>query len=558
MSDRDDMIPSFGAHDGADDVLRPEWTSDGHVDEGTIHAWIDGAFDTAAHAEVAAHVETCAHCARAVAEARGFVAGAARVVRALDGVPRGVVPQDDAARAASRIIAAARDEAPRVSVTTTMRRPWYASAAWRAAAALVVVVGGGGLVYSRTSGNDVLVTRVAETMDSASVDASVDASREASREAAAAAPLPSPSPSTLSSAAAPVVPPSSTPVNERDLSASRESMAKRSRGADVATAQSVVASAPAMGAASAPPAGSGASANAAASAADASPPAAKAAPVMPAAPAVVVAAPAPTAERRAMSDAVGAVVASPRAAAMRVRADEAVTTRMIRGTVVSASGVPVDNAGVIVVASTNGVTTDASGAFALRVSRDSVELMIRRIGYEVVKVPVPAARDTAPLRVVMRAGTQTLSAVTTTSVPSAAGATSSARRALAPRGVQDAACWQLQGVIARRAEQPLDAQASVRALSAEGLGRDDRITAQWINWPTTGRTVSMSLARAGNGYSGQARIDNVMWRAALEQRGASWRVVFTPDTSVSTGTTAAAIATQSYELLVATTDVCKS
>ena len=58
-----------------------------HPDEGTIHAWLDGALPDAEARRVAEHVEhgACAECAKAVAEARGLIAGASRIVGALDG-----------------------------------------------------------------------------------------------------------------------------------------------------------------------------------------------------------------------------------------------------------------------------------------------------------------------------------------------------------------------------------------------------------------------------------------------------------------------------------------
>ncbi|MDB4877523.1 MAG: hypothetical protein JWM41_3969 [Gemmatimonadetes bacterium] len=64
-----------------------------HLDEGTIHAWLDQALppDEAARAE--AHVRVCAECAAMVAEARGMIAGASRIVSALDAVPAGVIPR---------------------------------------------------------------------------------------------------------------------------------------------------------------------------------------------------------------------------------------------------------------------------------------------------------------------------------------------------------------------------------------------------------------------------------------------------------------------------------
>jgi Putative zinc-finger len=65
-----------------------------HLDEGTIHAWLDGgrALDEAEAARVEAHVAECATCAAAVAEARGLIAGASRVLSALDHAPANVVP----------------------------------------------------------------------------------------------------------------------------------------------------------------------------------------------------------------------------------------------------------------------------------------------------------------------------------------------------------------------------------------------------------------------------------------------------------------------------------
>src|SRR5690242_7330430 len=64
-----------------------------HPEEGTIHAWLDGALDAEESARVEQHVAECAACANAVAEARGFVAGASRILAALDDVPAGVVPR---------------------------------------------------------------------------------------------------------------------------------------------------------------------------------------------------------------------------------------------------------------------------------------------------------------------------------------------------------------------------------------------------------------------------------------------------------------------------------
>ncbi|HTE45585.1 MAG TPA: zf-HC2 domain-containing protein [Gemmatimonadaceae bacterium] len=63
-----------------------------HLDEGTIHAWLDGELPAADQAQAERHVGECAECATALAEARGLIAGATRIVSALDVVPAGVVP----------------------------------------------------------------------------------------------------------------------------------------------------------------------------------------------------------------------------------------------------------------------------------------------------------------------------------------------------------------------------------------------------------------------------------------------------------------------------------
>ena len=68
-----------------------------HLDEGTIHAWLDGALDAEEAARVERHAAECATCAAAVAEARGLVAGASRILGALDNVPGGVLPQETGA-----------------------------------------------------------------------------------------------------------------------------------------------------------------------------------------------------------------------------------------------------------------------------------------------------------------------------------------------------------------------------------------------------------------------------------------------------------------------------
>jgi len=111
-----------------------------HLDEGTIHAWLDGELPEAERAAAEAHVAQCAKCAAAVAEARGFVAASSRILTALDAVPSGVLPSTAAP------ITATRSMVPR---------------AWMAVAAVLVL--GIGTVIATRSPRDVAALRVAET-----------------------------------------------------------------------------------------------------------------------------------------------------------------------------------------------------------------------------------------------------------------------------------------------------------------------------------------------------------------------------------------------------------
>lgn len=97
-----------------------------HLDEGTIHAWIDGELTPEQASELEAHVKDCATCAAMVAEARGLVAASTRILTALDQVPGGVLPS--VPDIASAPVQAAR-------------RRWYQRTDVRAAAALLFVAG---------------------------------------------------------------------------------------------------------------------------------------------------------------------------------------------------------------------------------------------------------------------------------------------------------------------------------------------------------------------------------------------------------------------------------
>ena len=78
-----------------------------HPDEGTIYAYVERQLPLAEQARVEAHVSSCAECAAFVAEARGLIAAASRIVGALDDVPAKVIPARPARRLPPWLAAAA-------------------------------------------------------------------------------------------------------------------------------------------------------------------------------------------------------------------------------------------------------------------------------------------------------------------------------------------------------------------------------------------------------------------------------------------------------------------
>lgn len=149
-----------------------------HLDEGTIHSWLDGALSAEEAARVEAHVAGCAECGAKVAEARGFIAGASRILTALDDVPSGVVP-------------VAQPAAP----------AWRVNRNFLRAAAVVLVVATGGLLLMRGGGN--ISTSMPASATSTTESVSTVASQPVSKVAAV-----SPSPTTT----APVPTPTPTPT----------------------------------------------------------------------------------------------------------------------------------------------------------------------------------------------------------------------------------------------------------------------------------------------------------------------------------------------------------
>jgi hypothetical protein len=113
----------------------------GHIDESTLHAWLDGALPPADAARVEAHVTACAKCGAAAAEARGLIAAASRILTALDDVPGAVAPGSEAGVRSS-------------ALTERRRRPMPGWRGWRAwpvhvAAAILFFAAGSVFVVQR-------------------------------------------------------------------------------------------------------------------------------------------------------------------------------------------------------------------------------------------------------------------------------------------------------------------------------------------------------------------------------------------------------------------------
>ena len=131
-----------------------------HLDEGTIHAWLDGQLPRDEAQRVEAHVAECRPCADAVAEARGLIAASSRILTALDTVPREVVPKQGSFRAelaAARAADVVADAFVPLEEAVRPRRRWFRGPASLAAAATIVVAIGTVTLMQR-SGKDTLAT----------------------------------------------------------------------------------------------------------------------------------------------------------------------------------------------------------------------------------------------------------------------------------------------------------------------------------------------------------------------------------------------------------------
>ena len=200
-----------------------------HLDEGTIHAWLDDQLPPDEARAVEEHVAACGPCADAVAEARGLIAASSRILMSLDSVPRDVAPlpstpRSDAERGAET--PATPVVAPRSSSQAQQRaqRRWFRGPSLAAAAVVVMAVGTFALM--RASGPDMRALSETEASSPASgpmADSAVPSSAVASGRRAvmppAAPPSAAPAPQSLGAAGTAVGQPrvASAPADTRTL-----------------------------------------------------------------------------------------------------------------------------------------------------------------------------------------------------------------------------------------------------------------------------------------------------------------------------------------------------
>lgn len=166
-----------------------------HIDEGTIHAWLDGVLSADEGARLEGHVASCAACAAAVAEARGLIAASSRILSALDDVPGGVIPvavvSEDSVTptitasndsATDMAAASGANDKTRVAGAATSshvrstgrraHRPWYVRPQWAAAAGITFLAVAATAVWPRSGAPTVLESASERTMAPAPIAAS--------------------------------------------------------------------------------------------------------------------------------------------------------------------------------------------------------------------------------------------------------------------------------------------------------------------------------------------------------------------------------------------------
>ena len=151
-----------------------------HLDEGTIHAWLDGALAPDESARVEAHANSCTECAALVAEARGLIAASSRILSSLDAVPAGVLPGSERTTDQLALLRARR--------AATTRR-WWQDRRVLAAASVVLVAGISSVVWRSSVSTTTVIEAPQATVDAVAPAAPSPrelAQPDVSREAATA------------------------------------------------------------------------------------------------------------------------------------------------------------------------------------------------------------------------------------------------------------------------------------------------------------------------------------------------------------------------------------
>lgn len=488
--------------------MRPEDDMKGHVDEGTIHAWLDGALDAAESARVESHVAECADCGAVVAEARGLIAASSRILTALDDVPGDVIPERPMVAAAVAPLAAASAPADVVPITSARRAPRRSWGTWRAAAAILVMAGATGVVLARRG-----VPNEERPAATESVGASDTATAGAAPNmVASAAPAPALSPAPAMSgpvpaalpreAAAPAVSPMAPAAQARAREAAPVAADARIAGEPMralADTASVRLMSKSVAVAALPTAS------------------ARSDSVLPLTlSGAVAAAPAP---RRAFSEARSEAARAPVAGA--AAADAASRPRLLRdnaaggviaGTVSDANGHPIVGSSIQVRPMTNGIVvtgSDTAGRFLItRAPLGMDTLVIRRVGFAPQRVAVSVTLDdTAHVSVALTQDVLQLNEVVVTSV---GASVSRSDRGARERSVPG--CYRVDRTIA-------NVIADTVRLRANGRG-DGKIrwsvTREGALQVTTGtKGVRLSLTESPNGWSGDIEADDTSGHAEL-------------------------------------------
>jgi hypothetical protein len=142
-----------------------------HLDEGMIHAWLDGELAPDESARVEAHAQGCPDCAALVAEARGLIAASTRILASLDAVPADVIPGIDRDADQLAVLRARKNAAS---------RRWWSDRRVVAAATLLFIAGTFSVVW-RASSNQ---PQLAESSSAAPTAESASSAAVAQREAA--------------------------------------------------------------------------------------------------------------------------------------------------------------------------------------------------------------------------------------------------------------------------------------------------------------------------------------------------------------------------------------